>query len=195
MGKNTSIGIFSSLVEERIPKLPRKYLPAPMMTKRLSSHSDSAVRSNIDCGRSGISSKKMKKTKSSNNVKSVSFAMYDEEEVKYSKDHKNKLKTDNSSNFSPTNVNGNCSSSDGTSTSTPVSRSKSVSESISGLESTVKELLQDYKPTSHERRPFWCRICLYQGTDLEDLTQHKNTESHQLAYEKERKLSYCKLCR
>jgi DNA-binding MltR family transcriptional regulator len=32
-------------------------------------------------------------------------------------------------------------------------------ERISGLEATVKEMLANYKPSSAEKRPFWCRIC------------------------------------
>lgn len=83
-----------------------------------------------------------------------------------------------------------------TSSSSTSSTSSSLSSSsISGLESTVRELLQDYKPSSNERRPFWCRICMFQGKDVDDLSQHRNTELHKLASEKERKLSYCKLCR
>ena len=65
----------------------------------------------------------------------------------------------------------------------------------SGLESTVKELLKDYKPTSSERRPFWCRLCMYQGECIEDLQAHKQSDLHRLAEEKEKKMRYCKLCR
>mmetsp|Transcript_40356 Transcript_40356/g.41169 ORF Transcript_40356/g.41169 Transcript_40356/m.41169 type:complete len:258 (+) Transcript_40356:385-1158(+) len=63
-----------------------------------------------------------------------------------------------------------------------------------GLQCAVEELLANYKPTSAERRPFWCRICMYQGADLEDLKNHRSSSLHTLAVQKERKLSFCKKC-
>jgi hypothetical protein len=64
----------------------------------------------------------------------------------------------------------------------------------SGLESIVSELL-NYKPSSSERRPFWCRVCRFQGNSQEDLLAHRGTDIHRIATEKERKLSYCKICK
>ncbi len=65
----------------------------------------------------------------------------------------------------------------------------------SGLEQTVSEMLQNYQPASQEKRPFYCRICRYQGRNLDDLSTHKRTDLHRLAEEKERKVSFCRLCR
>eukprot|EP01041_Mallomonas_annulata_P004891 gene4891-9757_t len=64
-----------------------------------------------------------------------------------------------------------------------------------GLQKTVNELLRNYIPTSCERKPFWCRICSFQGEALQDLENHRLSELHQLAERKERKISFCKLCR
>ena len=65
----------------------------------------------------------------------------------------------------------------------------------SGLEKTVAELLKNYQPSSSERRPFWCRICRFQGTSELDLMDHRKSEFHVVASKKERKLSFCKLCK
>jgi len=65
----------------------------------------------------------------------------------------------------------------------------------SGLEQTVRDMLADYKPTSSERRPFWCRICSFQGSDQDALLAHRETEMHVLAARREKGLSFCKLCR
>ena len=64
-----------------------------------------------------------------------------------------------------------------------------------GLEKTVMELLRNYQPSSSEKRPFWCRICRFQGESAEELMAHRETEFHVVAAQKERKLSYCKLCK
>lgn len=56
-------------------------------------------------------------------------------------------------------------------------------------------MLRNYQPSSSERRPFWCRICRFQGTSLEDFNAHKQSELHIAASKKERKMSYCNLCR
>lgn len=68
-------------------------------------------------------------------------------------------------------------------------------EDKSGLEKTVMEMLRNYQPSSSERRPFWCRICRFQGSSEEELMSHRDSEFHVLASQKERKLSYCKLCK
>ncbi|CAE7556400.1 unnamed protein product, partial [Symbiodinium microadriaticum] len=66
---------------------------------------------------------------------------------------------------------------------------------VNGLEKTVNELLRHYVPASLEKKPFYCRVCRFTGTDLGDLEKHKASELHALATVKERKLSFCKLCR
>jgi hypothetical protein len=65
----------------------------------------------------------------------------------------------------------------------------------SGLEQTVRDMLTDYKPTSSERRPFWCRICSFQGTDQGELLAHRETKMHVLAARREKGLGFCKLFR
>ena len=66
---------------------------------------------------------------------------------------------------------------------------------LSGLESTIREMLRNYQPLSGDKIPFYCRICRYQGTDLNDWNQHKLMPEHEIASEIELKMSYCKLCR
>lgn len=56
-------------------------------------------------------------------------------------------------------------------------------------------MLRHYKPTSSERRPFWCRICSFQASNEEEFYQHRQTQLHQIASQQERKMSTCKLCR
>mmetsp|Transcript_17920 Transcript_17920/g.29976 ORF Transcript_17920/g.29976 Transcript_17920/m.29976 type:complete len:236 (-) Transcript_17920:89-796(-) len=65
----------------------------------------------------------------------------------------------------------------------------------SGLEKTVMEMLRNYQPSSSEKRPFWCRVCRFQGSSEEDLMTHRGSELHQIASQKERKMSFCKLCK
>lgn len=65
----------------------------------------------------------------------------------------------------------------------------------SGLQKAVTELLQDYKPRSAERLPFYCRVCAHQYDSLETFTNHKTEPFHEAAVAMERKASYCKLCR
>ena len=66
---------------------------------------------------------------------------------------------------------------------------------MSGLDATVVEMLRNYQPSSSERRPFWCRICRYQGGDEADLVRHRASESHRRAIRVERRLSFCSKCR
>lgn len=65
----------------------------------------------------------------------------------------------------------------------------------SGLEATIREMFSKYVPTSADRRPFWCRLCQFQGSDLNDFEQHRESEQHNLAVEIEKKMAYCKLCK
>lgn len=66
---------------------------------------------------------------------------------------------------------------------------------ISGLESTVRELLANYKPYSKEGIPFYCRICRIQSDDIDTYNEHNVCELHLLAVNIEKQMSYCKLCR
>ena len=65
----------------------------------------------------------------------------------------------------------------------------------SGLEKTVMEMLRNYQPSSSEKRPFWCRVCRFQGTSAEALMAHRETKLHVVACQKERRMSFCKLCK
>jgi hypothetical protein len=70
-----------------------------------------------------------------------------------------------------------------------------VNQVNDGLEKTIREMLNNYKPSSFERRPFWCRLCQYQATDINDFEAHKSSKEHVLAVSIERKMTYCKLCK
>ena len=69
------------------------------------------------------------------------------------------------------------------------------SSKISGLEATVREMLVNYQPSSAERRPFWCRICRIQSSDINEFESHKKSEMHAVAERMERKMSFCNLCK
>lgn len=77
------------------------------------------------------------------------------------------------------------------------SRSSSIknSKKEDGMEKTIREMLKDYTPASAERKPFWCRICRFQGKDEGDLFEHRESEFHRTAANIEMKMSYCQLCR
>ena len=66
---------------------------------------------------------------------------------------------------------------------------------ISGLEKTVRELLQNYIPQSIEKKAFFCRICRVESVDLESFELHKLSELHTVAIKIEKKMSFCNLCR
>ena len=63
------------------------------------------------------------------------------------------------------------------------------------VDSKVIDMLKNYEPSAKERKPFWCRICRFQGDSLESFNTHLESDSHLLTAEAERKLSRCKLCR
>ena len=63
-----------------------------------------------------------------------------------------------------------------------------------GLEQTIMEMLTNYEPTSAQHKPFWCRICRFQGINLEEYEVHIESELHREARQIERELSTCKLC-
>jgi hypothetical protein len=56
-------------------------------------------------------------------------------------------------------------------------------------------MLVNYQPSSSEKRPFWCRICRVQSTDIDGFNGHMESQLHQVAVTMERKMSFCKLCR
>jgi hypothetical protein len=65
---------------------------------------------------------------------------------------------------------------------------------ISGMEKTVREMLAHYEPASHDKRPFYCRVCCHQAGSVEELEAHKLTDFHAVAVRLERSRSYCKHC-
>ena len=74
----------------------------------------------------------------------------------------------------------------------PPKKSKNETH-MTGLDATVKEMMQDYQPA--QRKPFYCRICDFQGLSLDDYNAHVALESHLIKSKAERKLNSCKLCK
>jgi hypothetical protein len=67
--------------------------------------------------------------------------------------------------------------------------------SRSGIESAVRELMVNYVPSSVEHKPFWCRVCLFQGKDTTDLEVHKESREHKMKVAVEARLCSCGPCR
>lgn len=78
-------------------------------------------------------------------------------------------------------------------------RSSSISEEQhainEGLKDAVNELLRNYVPSSHLKKPFYCRVCQHQSESESDFLSHKQSEFHKAAFEQEKKKTFCKLCR
>lgn len=64
-----------------------------------------------------------------------------------------------------------------------------------GLKDAVNELLSNYVPSSHLKKPFYCRVCQHQSNSESDFLSHKQSEFHKGAVQQEKKRTYCKLCR
>lgn len=64
-----------------------------------------------------------------------------------------------------------------------------------GFLRTVKEAMESYVPASLEKRPFYCRVCVFQGNNLEEFEAHRASDAHKDAASKENKICFCKLCR
>lgn len=65
----------------------------------------------------------------------------------------------------------------------------------SGLSKAVKEVLKSYEPSSHEKKPFWCRLCKHQAENMEKFEKHKMSKFHLTAERMERKMTFCKICK
>ena len=65
---------------------------------------------------------------------------------------------------------------------------------ISGMEKTVREMLSHYEPASHDKKPFFCRVCSHQASSMEELEEHKLSDFHAIAVKVERTRSFCKHC-
>jgi len=75
------------------------------------------------------------------------------------------------------------------------SSDKDEKEVSDGLREAVKEVLSGYTARSHERIPFYCRVCSVQSKDMVSFLAHKNTDFHKAAVRAERKATYCHACR
>jgi len=64
-----------------------------------------------------------------------------------------------------------------------------------GIQEAVKEVLGGYVARSHERIPFYCRVCSVQSKDMESFLAHKDTDFHKAAIQAERRATYCQACR
>jgi len=53
--------------------------------------------------------------------------------------------------------------------------------------------IRGYTPSEH--KPFFCRLCNFQGTSVEDLGAHRQTSAHQANSVKDQKACFCRLCR
>ena len=53
----------------------------------------------------------------------------------------------------------------------------------------------NYVPSSVEHKPFWCRVCLFQGKDTTDLEVHKESREHKMTVAVEARLCSCGPCR
>lgn len=72
---------------------------------------------------------------------------------------------------------------------------KNSSATRHGFLRTVKDVIDSYVPASHEKKPFYCRVCVFQGQNLEEFEAHRNSDAHKEATSKESKICFCKLCR
>lgn len=70
-----------------------------------------------------------------------------------------------------------------------------VDPSMTGMEATVRELLSNYVPSSHEKKPFWCRVCQFQGSSESELLAHRDTVFHRKAAEIEKSVCSCRPCK
>jgi hypothetical protein len=62
-------------------------------------------------------------------------------------------------------------------------------------EAAVRELMANYVPSSIERKPFWCRVCLFQGKGATEFEAHSRTKDHKLKVAVEARLCSCAPCR
>jgi hypothetical protein len=53
--------------------------------------------------------------------------------------------------------------------------------------------IRGYEPSEH--KPFYCRICNFQGSSVEDLAAHRSSDDHKAATDRDQKACLCKLCR
>lgn len=165
------IKITSAIItREAIHPLPSTLLPKPNCSKR---------KSDDEIYGTGVKDDSNKSRKSSRKKKSITFT--DDIDVLENPSLSMNKNEELQSKRNATNV--------------ATSITKQVSN-VSGLESTIREMLKNYKPTSsYEKRPFWCRICQHQSSAMDEFNVHRSSEEHLLAVSVERKMSFCTCCR
>jgi hypothetical protein len=163
--------MLSSIAKDVIAPLPAQLLPLPMCATRNHSNEKSAPKRTSD-GDATATSKRIR---------------FSDEGTAGSSSSSNSGSSSSSSSSS-------------TSTSTKIIDRSNVNSVLqkhqtSGLETTIREMFSNYVPTSADRRPFWCRLCQFQGSDFASFEQHRESEKHVMAVEIEKKMAYCKLCK
>jgi hypothetical protein len=74
--------------------------------------------------------------------------------------------------------------------------STSATSSLTGLSKTVQELVDSYIPASaSEKKPFYCRICNFQGSSMEEFETHKQSDAHYQTTNRFKKALYCRMCK
>ena len=74
---------------------------------------------------------------------------------------------------------------------TNISNSNNIKRKVSfNVESEIKNISNEGKG-----KPFYCRLCQYQGTNLEELIKHRQSRYHISRERKEKEVCSCKLCR
>lgn len=59
-------------------------------------------------------------------------------------------------------------------------------------EMKIRQLLSNY---TAERRPFWCRLCRFQGSNNDEFFEHRESDFHKKAMAMEQKLCHCRMCK
>ena len=56
----------------------------------------------------------------------------------------------------------------------------------------IRQLLTNY---TVERRPFWCRLCRFQGSNNDEFLEHRESDFHKKAIAMEQKMCHCRMCK
>lgn len=78
----------------------------------------------------------------------------------------------------------------------PIKGAPKVTEPVVSRAQKQAELtayIRGYEPSEH--KPFYCRLCSFQGSSVDDLAAHRASEEHKAAAERDQKACFCKLCR
>jgi len=177
------VRILSGIAKDAIEPLPSQMLPLPMCATRNSRDKSGKTKSTTSIANPAVDPSRKR---------SIRFA--DEEDKGNNTEPRTKRAADGSnSGLGASTREGNNATSK--SRRTDVGKGGPGSGVVSGLEATIREMFSNYVPTSNERRPFWCRLCQFQGTDLPSFEEHRQSEQHLLAVDIEKKMAFCKLCK